>query len=849
MSEILSDFEIDQALNSCADEQIHTPGTVQTYGCLIAVHPETRVAHYASANTEKYLRVPAEQLLGMDLGDFLGNTLWHSVHNTVARSDSTECAAYIGDFQIRGRDLAVHAFVSQGLIILELEPTQSTGFSGPDGLQKIAFLMGQVERCKSEQALFDLMTRLLRHMTGYDRVMVYRFDTQWNGEVFSEDRRHGLQSFLGLRFPHWDIPAQARAMMARLPVRFIADVEQTPVPLLGDQAQADALDISLAFGRGVSGVHMDYLRNMGVASTMTLSVKIEDRLWGIVSFHHMQPRVPSPALRDLLVHVGRIFSTKIRVFEQENRLRLVSKVDAFKDDLLSQLGADGAFEPFGKSILDVLDADGLVIEYQGSLYQFGDVPADPLLEQLHAIARDGKAIQSYENLKDAFPRLANATKSVAGALVFVAKEDRMLMVFRKEHLREVAWAGNPKKKIENHSGALRLSPRGSFSAYLDQIDGSAKPWSDQDMYFASRIWTLVNAFERQQLITQLNRQQKVLIDELNHRVRNISAVVHSVSRQASKSSHGSIESYAKSLEARISALAVSHDLVAGQLVTSVPVHELISRECAPHIDEDGARLTISGPRKAIRGEVAPILALGIHELVTNAVKYGAFSNDAGTITVTFKDREDAGLLLEWREQGGPTVSRPTTRGFGSSLILEAVPYELNGSAKIDFAPDGLRADITLPAEVFEPSKSVMDLATLEGKAAPETVDLVFDQRLRTASCLILEDNFLIASETRDQLLAFGIQSVELQASVEAAMSFLDAVRPTFALLDMNLGNNTVSFPVAERLIKEKIPFAFVTGYGDSTKAGGRFREIARLTKPVTPEKLIHAVVKLLRDGL
>ena len=615
-----------------------------------------------------------------------------------------------------------------------------------------------------------------------------------------------------------------------------------PVPLLADDPSTDPLDISLAACRGVSPVHMEYLRNMGVASTMTLTIKTDGKLWGIISFHHGRPHVPAPDLRDVLANFGQLFATKLQVLEQAARLQLVARVDALKDSALDGIEADNELESFAKVVFEILDADGIALTSEDKAFTFGNVPDLPLLSHLQDLSRTSDDIQTFENLAQAFPTLANATHGCAGALLAAAEPGRTLCIFRKERTRDITWAGNPEKTIEDHDGRRRLSPRGSFSTYLEQVSGHCAPWSEHDKYFASRIWSLVNSAERRELQSALSRQQQIMIDELNHRVRNILALVRSVSQQARRSSYGSLESYSRSLEARIQALAASHDLASGGVVVSVLLAELLTKEFAPYSSERRARLIVKGTAGAIHADVAPIFSLVIHELVTNAVKYGALSNDVGTVTVTLLP-VDTGLNLHWTERGGPPVKEPDELGFGSTLIKQAFPHELNGEAALNFEESGVTARFFLPSAVFQNAGEQAN-AALPDESAPLTNAESLKAKLATATCLLVEDNFVIAEGMRAQLEGLGVGQVEIFSRVDAAEDYLSNEQPSFAILDINLGAGTTSEPLAHKLHALRVPFFFVTGYGESGYPGGAFSDIPNVTKPALTEALLTEICAL-----
>ena len=843
MKERLNDRDIEEALETCAAEPVHIPGTVQPFGCLIAADAATGRITHASENTGAIIGTACEDLLGTDMYSVFDRGLLHDVKNTAARGIETDEMGRVGNFDINGVHCTVHAQKTQGVFLIEFEHHRDAELSGVEALRSLNFLMRSIEACTSEQSLFDVTVRLIRMLSGYDRVMVYRFDNDWNGEIMAEECRRSMDKYIGLRFPHWDIPAQARAMMERLPIRIISDVNQVPVPLVSLDPAAPPLDISQAYARGVSSVHMEYLRNMGLSATMTLTLKVDGHLWGILSFHSLDPRVPSADLRDILVSLGQVFSAKLQLLQQKARLIQVEQVDALKDRVVSELSDDDEFQSFAKTVLEILDADGLVLTLGEREQRAGQVPDPPLLAELQGLAASTDRVESFENLTAAFPGLSNAANGCAGAIVLSSEPERTLCLFRKERTREVSWAGNPEKTIELYGGRQRLSPRGSFAVYLEQVRGYSDPWSQQDLYFASRIWTLVNSVERRELMNSMARQQTIMINELNHRVRNILALVRSVSEQARRGETGAVEAYSRSLEARIEALAASHDLAFGRMAASLPVDKLFEKELDPYGEPGKERYRIDGTAPALRADLAPILVLVIHELVTNAVKHGALSNADGQVLVTL-DQGEGGLEITWQEVGGPPVSPPTHAGFGSTLTRHAIPHELRGETALEFDEAGLRVRMVLPRAVFA---EALPGDTADGVMAAPTqseLDALADV-LEASSCLVVEDSFMLAEGLRRQLADLNIGTIDTAAGVEEALDHLDRQSPTFAILDISLRGGETSVPVAHRLREKGVPFVFFTGYGDTEKPGEAFDDVLRLTKPALTDDILLAIGQIL----
>lgn len=839
----LTNMQLREALDSCAAEPVHMPGAVQPFGCMIVADASSLEITHVSENCAAFVGAEPEGVLGQDLNDVLGRDVGHAIKNAHAQDDLTRTNVSLGDVHINDGTWTLGAFLSQGALVVEMEPTREAGFAGAKALKTLSFLMQSVDACENEAALFAATTRLLRNLTGYDRVMVYRFDEAFNGEVLAEDRHRSMESYDGLRFPHWDIPAQARDLMMKLPLRFIGDVDQVPQRLIARDAQTAPVDISLGLTRGVSPVHLEYLRNMGSQATLTLTVKIEGKLWGMLSLHHRRRRVPAPAMRELLVQFVRVFSTKLQVLQQKAHMEKIARVDALIDDVLHGIQDNDKFEAFAAIVLEILDACGLVITTETEVMAEGQVPEAPLLFRLqeHAVAASGQS--HFDNLSETFPDQAAGANGCAGALIASQGHRRTLCVFRAPKERSVQWAGNPEKTIENQDGRVRLSPRGSFSTYIETVVGRSKPWSDTDQYFASRIWVLVSPVERQEMMSSLARQQKIMIDELNHRVRNILALIRSVSQQARRSSYGSLESYSRSLEARIQALASSHDLASGSIAASIPLKALLEREFEPHMEEGAERLKISGTGFNLYAEIAPIFALVMHEMVTNAVKYGALSNESGRVSVTFSKR-DHGLDVQWEETGGPPVTEPDAFGFGTTLIQQAIPHEMDGTAELVFDPEGVRARFGLPISVFDmrsdtaPHSGGVPLAVKDAARA-------LDARVHRARCLVVEDNFVIAQGLRAQIEGLGLSDVETVGNVAAAMAYIEDTPPDIAVLDVNLGRGETSTSIAIKLKSLGVPFVFVTGYGEPTLPDALLFGAPFVTKPAPTTELRTAIVTAL----
>lgn len=846
-SSVLSEEDLRQAVADCESEPIHIPGIVQSFGCLLGYSPDSGRITYASLNTNDIIGQSAASLLNKPIEDVLGRHLIHALRNAASRPDFDKVLTALGAFQFGERLVEVHAYAQETQHVVEIEPTKSIDFGSDEGLDTLSLLIDTVQGSRTESDLFQNTAELMRHITGFDRIMVYRFDRDYNGEVVAEVRRGTLEPFLGLRFPSYDIPAQAREIMKKMPLRLIADVEDVAPPLIAANPDLPPFDISLAATRGVSPVHLEYLRNMDVAATMTLSIVTKDKLWGLISFHHSKPRLLPVGLRKVLIKFISLFCTKLDMLHQEDVLQQIKVVDEIKENLLIELDEsadlDITFPKIAPVIAMVMQASGVTIRIDDQYKTFGNVATPALTDALLDRAEQAKdGAFSTNNIKLDFPDLHNESNDVAGALVYALTPRSSVCFFRPPVAQNVHWAGNPDKMVENIEGLSRLKPRSSFSVFLQESTDSCDPWTDRDIFLAGRIGPIVNSEERRALLNTINRQQAIMISELNHRVRNILALVRSVSRQVGRR-YGSTDSYSKTLEARIQALATAHDMAAGASISSVGIKTLIETEMAPYTDTDlHNRIEISGEQPFIRADAAPIFSLVVHELATNAAKYGALSVDQGQVKIEVTKQAD-GYAIHWVEKGGPTVKEPDAPGFGSALIKEAVPHELGGQTNLDFAVTGVTADIFLPAELFMTQFSRKQATASAQTSEIETrqPDHAIPQEILGGSILVLDDNYVIAKEMGDQLRDFGFEHVIQLSNVEDALEFLSQEQVVAAVFDVHLGDEKTSIEAALQLILLDIPFVFVTGYGADATLPDALAGVPVLKKPVEAERLRSAL--------
>ena len=504
-------------LDGCAEEPIHAPGAVQAHGALLAVDAAGRVV-VASASTAEVLGCDAGALLGQHLAAGLGE----------GPAADVLCADPGEPLVVEGPSGGLEAVTRRacGLRLVELERAPDAEGGDPGRLPKA---LRAFHGAGDHLTLLARAARTVRELTGFERVMVYRFDRDWNGEVIVEEVAPGQSSFLGLRFPAADIPPQVRALYARSPLRLIPDIAATPSPLLAlDGPAADALDLSEVSLRAVSPVHLQYLQNMGVRASMSLALHLGDQLWGLVTCHHISGPLRLPlAVREAVDLVGRTTSTVLAAHlgreSSDAQVRLLGQVDALTDLLRLEGGDDPAraLVAAGDAFAQLLDAHGAAVVQGPSTSTVGSCPPARLVDELvDRVRSTGRGELFVERLASVGPAWEAPEVASAGAAVVRVGhlDDTWLLWFRPETRELVRWGGDPTgKEVRSGSdGRLQLDPRASFDEYLEQVRGVSMPWGAEQVgaarSLAQRVAELEAGRARQRSELTATLQRTVMLE-------------------------------------------------------------------------------------------------------------------------------------------------------------------------------------------------------------------------------------------------------------------------------------------------------------------------------------------------
>lgn len=470
--------------DDCANEPIHLPGAIQPHGLLLTLSEPTLVVLQASTNVNAELGLGPAPLSGQALGSLIGEQALAQVRQALADLDADEDELHQVTLNGDLFDALLHRH--QGLLFLELERAVTPVHAAA---LHVARTLRRLQSAKTLDGLYQICVTEIRALTGYDRVTLYRFEQEGHGKVIGESLSEGMQPYLGLCFPASDIPPQARELYRLNWVRVIPDAAYTPVPILPvlrpDNGQA--LDLSFAVLRSVSPVHCHYLKNMGVRSSMSISLLKDDQLWGLITCGHREPlRVPHE-LRTACTSIGQLLSMQITLLQEQDARRQQLEKNTMIDALANAMALETcdvmeSLRPYAQTLLNLTAAEGLAILVEERLHRFGVCPSEDEVRALYPwLRQQGKGVVCSHQLSADFPPAVAYQAIASGLLAFRLPKpvDNAVMWFRPEVQTTVHWSGEPIKRREPEATAL--SPRLSFEQWKQHVDGKALQWSASEL--------------------------------------------------------------------------------------------------------------------------------------------------------------------------------------------------------------------------------------------------------------------------------------------------------------------------------------------------------------------------------
>ncbi|WP_224243948.1 ATP-binding protein [Hyalangium gracile] len=506
-------------LTNCDREPIHIPGHIQAHGVLLALEPSSLNILQASDNTLQYLGVPVDAVLGKGVDALLDTEQLVFLRSTLRTERLEDNPLYAFTAYVLGSGpFHVIVHLHDGLLMMELEPVRASSVRQPDFYELMKRGVARFQSARTVREFCQMVAEEIRRVSGYDRVMIYKFQKDWSGHVIAEDmaRDMGLPSYLDLHYPASDIPSQARALFLLNTVRMLPDAQYAPsrvVPEL-NPLTGKPLDMSFGFLRGASRMYTEYLINMGVRASLTLAISAGDKLWGLVACHHYSPRQVPYDVRTACEVMSRVVSLQVvdkgrhedaRYRERMSNVhRCMVQSAARQERLLEVLTA---CQP---GLGDFMECGGAAMLAEGECRLLGTTPSEAQVRLLVEWLRSshGSELFATDMLPELYPPAEAFKDTACGVLAVPISRPRgeYVLWFRPETIQTVNWAGDPYKPVEIGPMGDRLTPRKSFELWKQTVERRSLPWLDVELEAAQLLRDALTeiVFRRSEEISRLN---------------------------------------------------------------------------------------------------------------------------------------------------------------------------------------------------------------------------------------------------------------------------------------------------------------------------------------------------------
>lgn len=483
-------------LTNCDREPIHIPGSIQPHAVMLVLDEPGLTIRQASVNAQAMLGFTAEELIGAPLAKVLAPADLNYLRDTILVKSLQASPHYLPPLKVGSVGITFEAQIHRykGALILELENWPGRpALVEQEVFSSLKETLGQLQGAHTVVEFCQRAADRVRAFIGFDRVMVYRFDPDLSGNVIAEARRADLESYLGLHYPASDIPKQARELFRISKLRLMPDLRYAPVALI--PPGREPLDMSFSVTRSVSPIHVEYLQNMGVDASMSISVVIDDKLWGLFACHHYSPRYVPHTLRmacDFLAHtLSFLVGGREEAEAHDYTLRVREEQRRLDEAMVNESDFGAALRQMDRPTISGVEADGAALIANDDATLLGKTPPGAALRRIvdelsRTVSED---VWSTDRLGEVWPGLAQTVPAVSGLMaVCLSREHQAYALwFRGEVLQTVNWAGDPTKPVTAGPLGDRLTPRKSFALWQQEVRGRSRPWSSVELAAAQSL--------------------------------------------------------------------------------------------------------------------------------------------------------------------------------------------------------------------------------------------------------------------------------------------------------------------------------------------------------------------------
>jgi len=505
----MSSYQVD--LTNCDKEPIHIPGKIQSHGFLVAVNSQTQIVNYISENIAPFITEAPKNFLGKPIDEFEKSlpisVLQLKLGQVLLMGSTNQYFESINPFslELNGKPYNLIVSVSGDNKILEFETVESD--LDFDIQKVIGRSVSEILSGKNLNSLLVNAAHEIKKIILYDRVMIYRFGEDGHGEVVAEVKNDDLEPFFGLHYPASDIPKQARELYKINLTRIIADVNSESSGIITNETESAPLDLTHSALRAVSPIHIQYLKNMGVYSSFSISLIAHGELWGLIACHNYSPRFINFKARDASKLIGQILSSALEFRQDEENIEKAAKLNAAASELAEHIEKENyiidALTRHSTTVQDITTAKGAVIVFDNNITTIGITPS---LEQINDIVKWLKVnMQDSVYYTHRFPEIFFPAKEyshvASGILACILSKElsEIIIWFKPEQLETIHWAGNPDKAVEDiGNGIMQLSPRKSFESWTQIVKNTSEKWAGEEISAVIKV--------REQVIYAINRK-------------------------------------------------------------------------------------------------------------------------------------------------------------------------------------------------------------------------------------------------------------------------------------------------------------------------------------------------------
>ena len=730
-------------LTNCDEEPIHQIQTVQSFACILAVHPDNLVIQQASENTVDFLNLNPNAILDQSLENFFSSEIIQQLKEGISQDSFVDINPIIIPLTGMSKIPKIMiAHLSENRLILEIEINSSKG-NNFSFLNKLDAAIQKVQSCSFSKELFQVAAKEVKAVTGYDRVMIYQFTKEYDGVVIAEEKEDHLEPYFGLRYPATDIPKQARELFLRNRVRMLIDIDDELsmiTPSLDPQTK-QALNVGNSACRGVSPIHLEYLRNMEVNATLNVAIVENEKLWGLIACHHGEKKVLNYQIRSLVKLIGQVISGHLSLFRAKEFRDKIIQIQLIHSVLFEQMNEKRdillGLTTAKYSLLDLVEADGAAIVLEKGITKIGNCPSEneitEIITNLNQSAQNN--IFRTDSMKKTFGASFSPQSKFAGLLSIKLSEEpgEYLMWFRLQQDEEVVWGGNPEKAMHKTQSNVRISPRKSFEKWKQIVKDKSSNWQKHEVDAALNLRNSIKDI----LLLRFS-ELKTLHNDLQRSYQELDSFSYTVSHDLRSPLRGIegfaqilLEDYADKLDSYgidvINTIIEStekmnqfiNDILnlsklAKQKIdpTRINIQDLI-QDIIENIETKGPKgknvqITVAPELPPLYGNQTMIKQL-FYNLISNSVKYS-------------RPKEDAKILISGWIENKTTIYKIEDNGIGFEMKYANKIFEVFSRLVSEDDYKGSGVGLAIVKRVVERHKGKIDVQSERGIGTSFTIN-------------------------------------------------------------------------------------------------------------------------------